>query len=91
MVEQMAKYSFCEPTTAGPMAPWHIRRIGGGGQKFGGGVDTASLCGRVDPAKLGGWDVRVPVDGYPLDRLVDGRRLVCAECVNAYRREVANG
>lgn len=79
-----AAYSFCEAATAGPLAAWHIRPLTAVGPKFGGGVDTASLCGHVRPA-LGGWDVRVAVDGYPLDKSFEGRRLVCATCVAAYR------
>jgi hypothetical protein len=54
------KYSFCEPVWAGSLAPWCVRPLTDKGRKLGGGVDTASLCslcGRVDPAKGGGWDL----------------------------------
>jgi hypothetical protein len=51
------QYSFCEPSHAGPLARWCVRPLTEKGRKLGGGVDTPSLCGRVDPAKGGGWDL----------------------------------
>jgi hypothetical protein len=54
-------YSFCESTQAGPLSPWHIRRLTSAGRKCSGGIDTPSLCGRVTP-KWNGWDLTVEVD-----------------------------
>jgi len=51
------RYSFCEPVWVASAAPWCVRPLTEQGRKLGGGVDTASLCGRVDPAKGGGWDI----------------------------------
>lgn len=53
-------YSFCEPVVAAPLAKWCIRKLTDVGHKFGGGVDTPSLCGRVEPPY--GWDVDVAMD-----------------------------
>ena len=50
-------YSFCEPVWVSTPAPWCVRPLTAKGRKLGGGVDTKSLCGRVDPAKGGGWDL----------------------------------
>ncbi len=43
------------------------------GKKFGGGVDTPSLCGRVKKGL--GWDLRLPVD------LGDFEDCACGDCV----------
>lgn len=51
------QYSFCEPVWVGSAARWCVRPLTDRGRKLGGGVDTPSLCGRVDPAKGGGWDL----------------------------------
>lgn len=61
----LTAYSFCEPSTAGPCAPWCIRKLTASGRKLGGGVDTPSLCGRVSLPSVGGvggCDIRVPVE-----------------------------
>lgn len=79
----LSAYSFCEPSTAGPCAPWCIRRLTAAGRKLGGGVDTPSLCGRVtliDVGGVGGWDLRVPVD-------VD-QPWACRKCVAVLREEI---
>ena len=52
-------YAFCESVTASAISPWCIRKLTSNGLKFGGGVDTSSLCGRVREGS--GWDIDVPV------------------------------
>lgn len=51
--------TFCESITATSSSPWHVRETLE--QKFGGGINTNSLCGRVR-ASRGGWDLDVPFD-----------------------------
>lgn len=56
----LSAYTFCEPSFAGPRAPWCIRKLSRNGKRLGGGVDTSSLCGRVKPCDIGGtggWDL----------------------------------
>lgn len=48
------------------------------GPKFGGGVDTASFCGRVDPKKGGGWDLEARITLHHLTH-------ACQKCVAKYR------
>lgn len=55
MTIDLSTYTFCEPTHAGPLAPWCIRKMSPLGRKRGGGVDTTSLCGRVKPTDVGGF------------------------------------
>jgi len=80
------KYSFCESVTG--IGPWHIRPLTAWGRKLGGGIDTGSLCGRVQPMGIfgpdghrggGGWDIGVEIKP---DRL-DGP---CPKCVEEYRK-----
>lgn len=67
------KISYCESVYATGTSPWHLRRLTAAGRKLGGGVDTASLCGRVQPPY--GWDLESKVD------LLKGS--VCLACVAA--------
>lgn len=76
-------YSFCESTTAGSLTPWHIRPLTAVGKKLSGGVDTDSLCGHVT-RKFSGWDLEASPEGYPLDKVTDGRRHVCKKCADKY-------
>jgi hypothetical protein len=72
------KYSFCEGVWATARSPWHIRRIGKDGAKhYGGGIDTASLCGRV----VEGWDLEVEITRHHLSH-------ACPACVAKYTEEV---
>lgn len=71
-------YSFCERVWAGPRSPWHIRPLTSIGRKLGGGIDTTSLCGRVDK----GWDLDVEVTPHHLDH-------ACKACVEVYRGRLA--
>ena len=74
-MKKLDKYSFCESTHAGPGDPWHIRELTSKGQRFGGGVDTLALCGRVRV----GWDLDVPVTEHHLDKNT------CLACMRLYR------
>lgn len=51
--------AFCESVTATSLSPWCLRWLDEAGPKFGGGVTTPSLCGRV--RKGLGWDLAVPI------------------------------
>ena len=53
------EYSFCESVTATSISPWCIRPLTKEGKKLSGGVDTPSLCGRVEKGR--GWDMQTPV------------------------------
>lgn len=71
-------WSYCEPSVAGPLAPWCIRRLTEAGRKLGGGIDTPSLCGRVKPPY--GWDIPVPVD--VIEAFMRSRPPVCKRCLD---------
>jgi len=77
-VSQM-KLSFCEPVWVATAAPWCLRYLTDKGPKYGGGVDTESLCGRVKPPH--GWDVEVPVTQDRLDR--EGH--TCPRCLQVLK------
>jgi len=64
------RYSFCESVTATGSSLWCIRPLTDVGRKCGGGVDTASLCGRVRVRS--GWDIAEPVT---LSHV-----MLCSEC-----------
>ena len=73
----MDKYSFCEAVLATSVSPWCVRVLTPIGQKFGGGVDTDSLCGRVQDGM--GWDLPVPFDiDHPS---------ICLRCLNILAKE----
>jgi len=57
----MDKFSFCENVMAGPMTPWHIRKLSKKGIKLGGGADTIALCGQVVS-----WDLQVEITEHHL-------------------------
>jgi hypothetical protein len=89
-VIDLTKFSYCESTHATSMSPWCIRELTAAGQKLTGGIDTASLCGRVRPRGgpgkgWGGWDLAVPVD--PVD---PGRHpgVVCKNCAAVLRQKL---
>lgn len=51
-------FSLCEGTHATGTSPWHIRPLEHSQEKkLGGGIDTGSLCGRVQAGH--GWDLSV--------------------------------
>lgn len=67
--------SFCESIHASSLSSWHIRtRDEGMPLKFGGGIQTVSLCGRVKT----GWDLEVPVTEHHYDH-------VCKDCIAALK------
>lgn len=71
----MKLLSFCESIHAGPTSPWHIRaREEDMPLKFGGGIQTTSLCGRVKT----GWDLEVPVSKNHYDH-------TCKDCLAALK------
>ena len=81
------EFAFCEPVTATPTSPWHIRRVGPEGLKLGGGIPTAPLCGRESVIR--GWDLTSGVTAESVrlgstPREGDGRVFVCRACTDAY-------
>lgn len=61
----MAVLSFCESVTATGLSPWCLRWLDAAGPKFGGGVTTPSMCGRVR-ARFG-WDIEVAITPFHLE------------------------
>jgi hypothetical protein len=72
------KYSFCEPSTVTGSGHWCIRELTEEGPFFTGGVDTKSLCGRVDPDHFGGWDINVDITEHHLKH-------ACPKCTKVYK------
>lgn len=68
--------SLCESVHASGSSPWHLRRLTKVGQKFGGGIDTESLCGRVKPPM--GWDLEVVITDFHIERNV------CKQCLGVF-------
>ena len=68
-------YSFCESTFATGRSPWHLRKLSSVGPKFGGGIDTPSLCGLVKV----GWDLEVAITAHHLEHSC------CPECRRVYK------
>lgn len=75
----MIKYSFCESVHVTGAGRWHIRRLTDKGRKLGGGIDTPSLCKRVNA----GWDVKVEITEFHLENST------CAECREIYLKETS--
>lgn len=71
--------SFCEPSHG--VGRKHLRWLSSAGLKLGGGIDTKSLCGRVGPHSVGGWDLEGSPADWPNDRL---RKIVCSDCMKAF-------
>lgn len=71
------RYSFCESAVATSFSRWHIRKLTEHGPKYGGGVDTPSLCGHIDPERLGGWDLEVGISDAHLEH-------ACSKCREKY-------
>lgn len=72
-------FAYCEPVSANPWSPNHIREVTDAGLKLGGGADTPALCGREM-----GWDLRVvPSDDDVMalsETFINEGRLVCQKC-----------
>lgn len=75
-------YSFCESVFATPWSRWHIRKLTDEGQKFGGGIDTPSLCGKIGPPKSNGWDINVHMTEHHLSNC-------CSECQEIFEKETS--
>ena len=71
----MNEFSFCESVLAGSKSKWHIRKLTESGKKFGGGIDTPSLCGSVTK----GWDLEISITEFNL------KTNTCSECLKKYR------
>lgn len=69
------KFTLCESLYASGHGKWHIRKLTTAGKKLGGGIDTKSLCGKVDK----GWDLNVEMTQHHLDNNT------CPECLSKYR------
>lgn len=82
----LSKYAYCEPTCAGSLAPYCIRRLTAAGPKYSGGVDSDSLCGRVSARNFGGWDIErlVHADDFEVSTHRN-RMMVCQRCVEKLR------
>ena len=63
---QFSGISLCESVHAGPVAPWHLRRLTANGPKYGGGIDTECFCGHARPPY--GWDLEVKITQHHLDQ-----------------------
>lgn len=84
MPADLIRYSLCEPSQAAAMAKWHVRKLSDAGPKYGGGIDTPSLCKKVQPwgepvpgkkyKGYGGWDLEVRITQHHLEHNV------CGEC-----------
>ncbi len=70
-------FTFCEPACVSGFGLWCIRKTTEKGPKFGGGVDTHSLCGRVKAHK--GWDLNVRITEYHL------AHNTCPNCLLKYK------
>ena len=81
MSDTQPTYSLCESVVAGPKSPWHIREVPAGlPLKFGGGIQTGSLCGH--PKAGQGWDLQVEITEHHLTHNV------CTKCVKLYREKI---
>jgi len=78
---ELLKFAFCERNGASSSTPWCIRQLSNAGPKYGGGIDTNSLCGKVQADRWGGWDVDVEITEDRLNR----EGVACPECVKRYR------
>lgn len=70
-------FTFCEPEWASGHGLWCIRATTEVGPKHGGGVDTASLCGRVPVHR--GWDLEARITEHHL------KHSTCHKCCAAFR------
>lgn len=78
-------FTFCEGVHASSTSPWHIRKTTAQGPKFGGGIDTPSLCGHVTPPSRhgsNGWDLEVRISEKHLEHC-------CQTCAAEYRKLVS--
>jgi len=83
------EFFYCEGVAASGRSRWHLRPVGPKGLMLGGGIDTPSLCGHLDPQKPfgGGWDIqwREKIVGQDLSS-----EITCPRCLIAYKDHVRN-
>lgn len=65
-------FCFCETVTASSSSRWHIRKLTANGQKFTGGADSPSLCGRTVA-----WDLNVQITKHHISH-------ACVDCVERF-------
>jgi len=78
--EDRPPFTFCEPVWVSGSGHWCIRKTTEVGLKLGGGVDTPSLCGRVEAGR--GWDLAVRMTEHHLNENA------CPKCLPKYRELV---
>ena len=76
--DKPTEYSFCESVHATGATASCIRPLTEAGRKLGGGIDTPSLCGRVQPPN--GWDLAY---GITPERIAHPR-VTCKRCADLY-------
>lgn len=72
--------AFCERVTATPLSPWHIRRVGAEGRRYGVGALDTTLCGG---SLSKGWDLHRAVDHKSVLLLLPDRS-VCPASADAF-------
>lgn len=80
-------YTFCEPVWwATTWTPVHIREIPEGKElKFGGGIDTPTLCKRMPNY---GWDIPGEVTEAAIDACLNREiNPLCPNCADEWRRQ----
>lgn len=77
--EDRPDYTFCESVHSSGLGLWCIRKNTEKGPKFGGGIDSDSLCGRVK-SQVGGWDLNVCFTDHHLEHNA------CKTCLASYRQ-----
>lgn len=82
-------YSFCEPVST-TLDTWHLRPLTEVGLLFGGGIDTASLCGAFGAdLRRSGWDTEGACNAAEIAKLRTqrgprGEVAVCLRCLAVY-------
>ena len=72
-------FTFCESTWSSGLGLWCIRKPSEVGPKFGGGIDTSSLCEHVKAGN--GWDLEVRITEHHLSKNT------CKKCLTIYREQ----
>ena len=72
-------FSFCESVHATARSCWHVRRLTDSGAKYGGGIDSASLCGRIED----GWDLQVEINQFHINNVT------CLSCRDDLLRKIS--
>ncbi len=82
---EVPPFAFCEPSYAGSLRPWCIRRVGPEGLKLGGGVPTGERGPLCRTWACNGWDLNVRILPEHLDYRPGTRAIVCHECAAEYK------